>query len=278
MIISNCHKKLRSSQTWGAKVMRYVNYSCVLILMIYPNNLKRESEIESWFQEHTDDGGLLKKLPPWEYVCRFFKYYDLVKVEQLYRAHRNESSSDPEQIVSEEKEKSSKPTNGRNSPPNEVYLESKKKFQERYMNLNMKVHDTIEEEIHKYKHEYKHREVDKNFYLPDLKKHRAFVSDLFNYMWKYHSRFKVGVWHHENANIGNKPITATESSNKDKSNDTTQAAILNVIKNGIHEEEFEFMEVYLEAEGTIYNQQRSKFGRLVSQDQKPKSETTKNEI
>ena len=81
----------------------------------------------------------------------------------------------------------------------------------------------------------------KNFHLPDLEKHRAFVSDLFNYMWKYHSRFKVGVWHHDNSNIGNKPITTTESSNKDKSNDTTQGAILNVIKNGIHEEEYEFM-------------------------------------
>lgn len=293
MIISNCNKKLRNLQTWGAKVMRYVNYSCALILILYPNGTWRERQVEAWFEKHLDEEGLLTRLPPWEVVCRFFNYYKLVEVEQQFKGTTESTITHEEKEAYESKEDNQEKIpilkSGRNSPLNKDYTACKKILQERYMRLNLDVHQAICIAIHKDEIQniraVRQTSETKNYYKPCLEKHRAFVSDLFNYIWKYHQKYKVGIWHHEHPNIANEPInlkknssdksTHTETSN---SEDNTKTAIAAVIKGGIHEEEFEFMEFYLQAESIIYNAERSKFGRLVDQERKVKIETLKAEI
>lgn len=277
MIVSNCNKKLRNVQTCGARIMRYANYVCALILIVYPEGNGREEKINDWVVEHTDKDGKLTKLPTWEVVCRFFNHYNLINVEKMFRDDVNKeanprkevSDSNPEQGVTdsnleEEGLASENPKHNANQSKDKTLSHRKlcDIYQKRYDRLNHLVYNAIIEV-------WKDVTIDQSLHGANLSicvpniRDRAFVADLFSYVWKFHNRLKKGIWHHEHADIGNKPIKKNDSKLDNHDAIERRKKLHSVIKDGVHEEEYEFMEVYLGAETLLsFDVQKSKYARL----------------
>lgn len=301
LVFSNCHTKLRNTQTWESRVMRYINYATTLVMMLFPHDYPFDDTTTKWIQDNKQTDGKLIKIPPWEYVCRFFAEMDLKNAElTVLKKNKEEDQTDgkPEKNNTKNAEDSdseeeiektnrsqdmeSEHSESEDSESDEVHnsknqnLETSDKtaqfvdqsnryqtpnsestdnqktvkqyFAERYVLMNKAVLDEL------YKHytaliAKKDRKTWK-LYVPDTDKpQRKLITDLYHYLWKYQVRLKTGIWHHKHTDINNQPV----AKEKEK--------LYNLVKLGVHEEEHDFLENFLNADIIRQSNSLSNFAR-----------------
>lgn len=240
LILSDSHPKLRTSQTWESRVMRYINYATTLIMMIFPYDYPFDTLCMEWIAEHKENGKLTK-VPTWEYVCRFAADLMLDDTKEDGEPNKIRKEIMPETI--DPSLRYQKPSNGneqnsfkvQDSTPDDV----RKHFQKRYAKLNrLAVEMLYDRYIVAFATQNREERNLWKMYVPTItKKQTVLISDLYHYLWKYQVRLKTGIWHHNHNEIGNKA--------PDKKENPT---LYNLIKQGVHEEEFDFMENYLQAD------------------------------